>query len=306
MGASMDYQRQPAETGVVARDYYSLTSDKVWHVFAIGGLGISFLASLYCGFFSKMLPDFSAWTCSGFILIALLSAILITPRIFCIGFLVTLLFQITAWRIAALNQVLAVEIVAGVTFILLLLQFLRCVQKDCQLQGSGSSGWLVTLLWQATFLRLVFGINEIGHANEKIFAGEASFHHMQSVFMGLGVHNSVLAGVMVIMAGLVEFGLAISVGLGLFARAGAVLGVVYFLIATVGFGGEWLNGYGWSNPGGGGWEYVMLILAYFGSVACVGAGKFSIDGWLLATGRIPRGLQWLITNASGRHTVEHG
>ncbi|WP_435637069.1 DoxX family protein [Carnimonas bestiolae] len=91
-----------------------------------------------------------------------------------------------------------------------------------------------------------------------------------------------LAAVMMIAAGIVEFSLAISVGLRLLTRAGGLLGVIYFLIATVVFGGEWSSGYRWNTPNGG-WEYVLLILVVFGSTAYVDAGKFSLDGWLDAT-----------------------
>jgi len=63
-----------------------------------------------------------------------------------------------------------------------------------------------------------------------------------------------------------------------FVVLGAALSLVYFLLATVGFGGEWTWGYAWGTAGGG-WEYVMLLLMVSGGVMMTGAGKFSLDGW---------------------------
>lgn len=282
--------------GSFASDYGVLKPTRFPNILVIVGIAATYVASIYCGWGDKTLPDFAAWTSTLCLLVSLLAAIFVTPRVYSMGFLISLLPFLIAWRVAAMNSATVLEWVASIAFILILLQFIDCVISDVKRSRWRAGAWFTTLLWQATIVRLYFGLNELGHSVEKIFAGRASYDNLVHLFQSLG---SSQAGVLVVIAGLIELGAAISIGLGLFARLGALCGMIYFLVATIGYGGEWGRGYAWATAGGGGWEYVMLILVYFGSVVMAGAGKFSIDGWLLNRGLLRGPLAYLASNCSG-------
>ncbi len=281
--------------GAYADDYRLLAPSVVPHWLATVAIGAALGAALYCSAIDHSLPDFAAWTSSVCLLLAVLSALLITPRIFAVGYLLSLAPFLLAWRIAAINGAQVLSYTAGVAVIVLLLQLVDCVVTDCRRNRHLPTAWFGTLLWQATVVRLCFGLNELCHSAEKIFAGLHSFHTLERAFQGLGFNQ--YAAVFVVLGGLTELASAISVGLGLFARLGAAFSLLYFLVATVGFGGEWTRGYAWGTPGGGGWEYVMLLLVVFGGVMMTGAGKFSLDGWLLSRNRLSRWAVRLCINA---------
>lgn len=283
--------------GAYATDYRTLKPSVVPQWLATVGIAAALVAALYCSFVDHSLPDFAAWSSTLWLVVALGSAVLITPRVFTVGFLISLLPFLIAWRVAAMNGAVVLEWVASIAFIPLVLQFIDVIRTDWQRNRNKSGAWLGTLVWQATLVRMVFGLNELCHSTEKIFAGMGSFHTLVHGFEGFGLGGA--AGLFVVVGGLTEFASAVSVGLGLFARLGAAVSLVYFLVATLGFGGEWTRGYAWATAGGGGWEYVMLLLAVFGSVLLTGAGKFSLDGWLLQRGLMPKLLVRLATNAQG-------
>lgn len=254
-------------------------------------IGMTLIASIYSSWISGQLPDFAAWSSTLSLVIALCSALFVSPRVFRVGYLISLLFFVIAWRVAAMNSVTLMEWVAGIAFLPFLAQFAEVIVRAWQRARLSGHVSATVLSWQMTTIRMVFGLNELGHATEKIFAGEASFHTLVKGFQGFGLGHA--AALFVIVGGLTEFASAVSVGLGFFARLGALMSVVYFLVATVGFGHEWTRGYEWSTNGGGGWEYVMLILVVFSAVLLGGAGKFSIDSWLLQRGLIPKKLTWV-------------
>lgn len=283
------------QIGVSADDYQQLKPARVPPWLATLAIAATFCAGLYCSFIEQSLPDFAAWAASACLLLALLSSLLITPRVFAVGFLLSLAPFLLAWRIAAINGAQVLMCTAGMAVIVIALQLADCIVTDCRRHRQLPTGWLVTLLWQATVVRLCFGLNELCHSAEKIFAGLDSFHTLEKAFQGLGFNQ--YAAVFVVLGGLTELASAISVGLGLFARLGAAVSLVYFLVATVGFGGEWTRGYAWGTAGGGGWEYVMLLLVVFGGVMMTGAGKFSLDGWLLQRTRLPGWMVGLCTRA---------
>ncbi|EIK96158.1 DoxD-like family protein [Pseudomonas sp. M47T1] len=284
--------------GAYATDYRLLRPTRLPQWPAVIGIAATLIVTLYCSLVTHSLPDFAAWSSSLWLVVALASAVFITPRLFTVGFLVSLLPFLIAWRVAAMNGAMPVLWVASFTAVVLVLQFIDCAASDWQRHRGRPEAWLNTLLWQATIVRLCFGLNELCHSSEKIFAGLGSFHTLEHGFQGLGIAHG--AALFVVLGGLIELASAISVGQGLFARLGALLSLVYFLVATLGFGGEWTRGYAWATPGGGGWEYVMLLLVVFGGVWVTGAGKFSIDGWLLRQAIVPGWLQVLCTNAEGR------
>ncbi|MBK4992211.1 DoxX family protein [Pseudomonas sp. S37] len=287
--------------GAYANDYGLLKPSRMPNTLSVAGLAATLVAALYCGWGNHSLPDFAAWSSTLWMCVALFSAALITPRTFAPGFLMSLLPFLIAWRVAAMNDALVMVWVASIAAVPLLLQFADCVLSDLRRDRNKPGAWLGLLLWQATIVRMYFGLNELCHSSEKIFAGLGWFHRLETGFQGFGLGE--VAAYFVVLGGLIEFASAVSVGLGLFARLGALVSLVYFLVATVGFGGEWSRGYAWASAGGGGWEYVMLLMVVFAGVMVTGAGKFSLDGWLLRRGWMPRQLRWLAFNETGaRHT----
>lgn len=283
--------------GASASDYAQLKPSTMPHSVSLVGLTATLLAAVYCGWGNHALPDFAAWSSTLWMGVALLSAVLITPRVFAPGYLLTLSAFLLAWRVAAMNDAQVMVWVASIAAIPIFLQFVDCALSDLRRDRSKPGAWLGTLLWQATLVRMYFGLNELCHSAEKIFAGMGWFHKLEAGFQGFGLGE--MAAAFVILGGLIEFASAVSVGLGLFARLGAFFSLIYFLVATVGFGGEWSRGYAWASPGGGGWEYVMLLMIVFGGVMMTGAGKFSLDGWLLHRRLIPRRLVPLAVNSQG-------
>jgi len=290
-------QRLDTVEGASASDYGTLKPSMMPQSLSVTGLAATLLAALYCGWGSHTLPDFAAWSSTLWMCVALLSAVLITPRVFAPGYLLSLLPFLIAWRVAVMNDAQVMVWVASIAAIPMFLQFVDCALSDLRRDRSKPGAWLGTLLWQATLVRMYFGLNELCHSAEKIFAGMGWFHKLEAGFQGFGLGE--LAAAFVVLGGLIEFASAVSVGLGLFARLGAFVSLIYFLVATVGFGGEWSRGYAWASPGGGGWEYVMLLMVVFAGVMMTGAGKFSLDGWLLRRGLIPRRLVPLAVNRQG-------
>ncbi len=254
---------------------------------------ITFLVAIYSGFMSGQLPDFAAWTATLLLLLSFIICVAVTPRNFCVGFLISLLPFMLAWRVAAMNGAFTLMVISTIAFIVILVQFFDSMRNDWL--HDTRDGWLGNVVWQSTLVRIVFGLNELGHTSEKIWAGETSYHHLVSVFSSLGAVHFTAA--FVILAGLFELAMAIGLTFGFLTRLSGFVGVVYLLVATLFFGHEWVHGYAWNA---GGWEYVVLVLTVFFSVMFSGAGKFSIDGWLISRGRMPKALLPLCVTKSGR------
>lgn len=283
--------------GAHASDYGTLKPSAVPHSLSVAGLLATLLAAVYCGWGNYTLPDFAAWSSTLWMGVAVLSAVLVTPRVFATGYLLSLLPFLIAWRVAAMNDARVMVWVASIAAIPVFLQFVDCALSDLRRDKGKPGAWLGTLLWQATLMRMYFGLNELCHSSEKIFAGMGWFNTLEAGFQGFGLGE--LAAAFVILGGLIEFASALSVGLGFFARLGGLVSLIYFLVATIGFGGEWSRGYAWASPGGGGWEYVMLLIVVFAGVMMTGAGKFSLDGWLLQRRLLPRWMVPLAVNKAG-------
>lgn len=288
---------RPVVDGASATNYQSLKPGMVDNRFSVLALAICFVSSVYCGWMQQSIPDLAAWFCSIWLLLSLAAAVLITPRLFTVGYLISLLSFLIAWRIAAINGAQLQMIISGLCAIPLFFQFVDCVANDLRSEHRKSGAWLASLVWQFTVVRMCFGLNELCHATEKLFGGFSSFHHMEKGFQAVGLVEG--AAFFVVLGGLIELASAISVGLGVFARLGALMSTLYFLVATIGFGGEWTRGYAWASAGGGGWEYVMLLLVVFGGVMATGAGKFSVDGWLLSKAWFPRWLKAACVSKQG-------
>ncbi|WP_213880192.1 DoxX family protein [Pseudomonas sp. dw_358] len=287
--------------GPFARDYRILQPTVMPQWLAVLAIAAALAASLYCSLVDNSLPDFAAWSSTLWLVVSLASALWITPRAFTPGFLISLLPYLIAWRVAAMNDAPVLMWVASLGAVVLALQLFDCIASDWRRNRDRPGAWLGTMLWQMTLVRMYFGLNELGHATEKIFAGLGSFHTLVHGFEGFGLTHT--APLFVVLGGLTELASAIGVGLGLLARLGGFVSLGYFLVATLGFGGEWGRGYAWATAGGGGWEYVMLVVVVFASVMMTGAGKFSLDGWLLQRKLLPQWMTVLAVNAEGLRTA---
>ncbi|QHI95142.1 DoxX family membrane protein [Aristophania vespae] len=226
------------------------------------------------------LPDWSKWTASALMFVALFFNGFIMSRALRPGYLISMLCFVTAWRVAAMNDVTLLEQVCFVTFLVMIMQFVEIV--ICHWKKNGIFGFIEALMWQLAVTRIYFGMNEIGHATEKVFAGQVSYENLVHIFTVLGTP---MPGIAVISGGVIEFALAFGVGCGFLTRLSAMGGIIYFLVATVGFGGEWMHGYSWV---GGGWEYIALLIVFYGSLFFTGAGQFSLDAWLIERGFMPK------------------
>lgn len=284
------------------------------------GLGVTFLVGLYTVFIAHQIHDFgAAWTVV-LLALALAISIWVTPRHFTVGFLTSLLPFLIVWRIAQMAggtdvpndaggadwtitgpRPWALMIVCAVALVPFVLQFFAVWRND--LRHRTENVWLLNLVWGFTLVRIYFGFNELGHATEKIFAGYDSWAHMTNqVFGPMGkaavAPFSLLGsapGFFVVLAGIIEISVGLGVGFGLMTRLAGAGGVAYLLLATLAYGGEWWNGYGWA---GAGWEYPMLLIVFFGSFVLTGAGPFSLDHWLLANGRMPHWMRGISVTRS--------
>ncbi len=143
-------------------------------------IALTLLIAIYCGFVTKQLPDFSAYTTVLLLLLSLIISIWITPKNFTVGFLTSLLPYMIGWRIGAMLNITIIMTVAPFAFAAFVGQFIDCVHNDWVHEET--DGWLGNMQWQMTLVRLYFGFNWTGHFTEKLFAGTGSFNHLVQVF----------------------------------------------------------------------------------------------------------------------------
>lgn len=266
--------------------YQEMRPNRVPTIFAAFLCLLCFFVSLYVGFVKGQLPSWSIWTTPLMLALATSACLFIMPKNFTLGFLFATLPFMIAWRIGAMNDSWSLMTICTITFLIFLLQFLDCAYTMLE---RSDARWNELAEWQLTFLRLYFGYDMVGHFTEKLFAGYGSYLHMTGVFSTKYVIS--LPPIFVVMGGLCELAVAIGIGMGFLTRLTAVVGALYYLVASL-IGSHFLMGYTW-NAGEGGWEYCMLMMVFFISFAFVGASKFSIDGWLLRKGWIPQRLRCL-------------
>ncbi|MFW7268306.1 DoxX family protein [Gluconacetobacter sp. Hr-1-5] len=246
----------------------------------------------YSSFVDPVIPDFARLSTIGLDGLALLIAVLVMPGHFVAGFLGSLLPFLISWRVAAIHGSVPGMASSTIAFLVYLVLYADCAVHDwraCRVSGGGGH-----LQWQIATIRIYFGFDMVGHFAEKLFAGFHSFHHMAQLFIGFGLPSGGLA---VIAAGLCELAIAIGVGMGVLTRAAGIGGAVYYLIANQ-YGRHFGDGFTWNNAPVGGWEYPMLMIVLFASFSIAGAGKFSIDGWMIAHGWMPRVLRPLCVSAT--------
>lgn len=245
---------------------------------------ILFIGILYTTCIIHQFPNYSAywsvfWSCT-----TLVTSYFIRDKKQYVLFLISLFALIIVWRIAAMHNVLLIMILSAFSFLTFLLWFACYITSSIKNDGNNTGGR--EFQWQITILRMYFGLDMLGHCTEKLFAGSASYIALVNNFDALGV--GALSYVFVIIAGLCEFAIGIGIGLGFLTRAAAFGASVYFLIATI-IGHHFYYGFIWANKGGG-WEYPMLMIVFYFSFIFSGAGKFSIDHWLISNNYIPKRL----------------
>ncbi|WP_337065214.1 DoxX family protein [Rouxiella badensis] len=245
---------------------------------------INLAVTLYYGVYLGGLHDTSNFFSIIICILGAVTSALVIPVNFSVGFLISSFLLLIHWRIAAMAEVTPIIIISSMMGVLYLLLFLDCMRKNWLLPEN--QGRLSGLEWQATTVRIYFAFDMVGHFTEKLFAGTASFYHMGDIFRGFGVGHPQL---MVIIGGCCEIGIAIGIGMGFLTRLAAVGGMLYFMIANH-FGDHFAYGFTWSNEPGGGWEYPMLMAIFYLSFALSGAGKFSIDNWLIERKILPNAI----------------
>ncbi len=256
---------------------------------------LTLCAAAWAAFAAQLLPDFARYTTVLLLLVSFLVNVLVTPKNFCIGFLISLYCYLIGWRIGVMLNVPIIMYVAPLAFIVFVIQFFDCIHNDWTQYKA--DGWFGNMQWQMTFVRIYFGYNWVGHFTEKLFAGEASFHHLEQVFFNYGLTSH--TAFFVVLGGLTEFAVGLGVGMGLFTRLAGFGGLAYVLVANA-FGGHMANGYTWNSKPNGGWEYILLLVVFFASFMLSGGGKFSIDRWLISKGRMPKFLLPLCLTKAGR------
>ncbi|AIL66030.1 DoxX membrane protein [Rickettsiales bacterium Ac37b] len=250
------------------------------------GLLILVCCVLHAIFIDKKIPDYAAFFSLFFILLAFLVHYFVIPKDFTIGYLISCFAFLIMWRISAMHSVTTVSIPSIFIFIAFLCQIADYIYNDLKYPSEGYlvKIWHNKLLWQMTLLRMYFGFDMVGHFTEKLFAGRASYYHLINVFIQLGVTFN--TDLIVLLAGLCELAIAIGIGLGIITRLAALGAALYFLIATI-LGHHFLDGFTWVNPGGG-WEYPMLMIVFYVSFILAGAGKFSVDSYMVRKKLIPK------------------
>lgn len=227
---------------------------------------------------SALIPSFAKIFMIFWLGLSIILSLVVVPRNFVIGFLSGLAAMLIGWRIAGIYGVGLVTYPLLAAFLAFSAQFIDCIRRDYR----SPEPKLTLPEWQLTFLRIYIGFDLVPHFTEKLFAGIPSFEADVSKFAGFGMSSP---DMFVLVGGLCEFGIMVGFGLGLFTRLAGLCATLYFLIATI-IGGHFLNGFIWASSGGG-WEYSALTMAVFMSYVLLGSGRFSFDGELIATGRLP-------------------
>jgi putative oxidoreductase len=221
-----------------------------------------------------------------FIIMSLCLAILfnlIMYRYVVTGFLFTAFFALLSARIAALGEFYQYSaVLVGALLIMLLFYKVYSSQSISKNYFSLSDSILI-------FLRMYVGFNFIPHFAEKLFAGGIPRMGDVQAFIHLGLPYPEL---FVIFAGICELVAAVSIGLGLFTRAGSLFAIVYLMIATY-LGHHFSLGFIWATPGGG-WEYPVVWMMLIVLIAITGANKFSLDSQLMEKYNLSKSIKWLM------------
>jgi len=231
----------------------------------------------------------------GFFLLAFsfmsLVALLLSHRSFMVFFLVSTFFAIATWRLAALAHFWLSAWIFTIIIILKLLSYIYLAYCSVRsFKGADLTRHRINSYeWQLLFIRLFIGFDMIPHFCEKLFAGTTIRNVDVTAFANLHVPH---AGLMVLIAGLIELGGAFSISCGFMTRIGSIGLAIYLLVATY-LGGHFDDSFIWASKGGG-WEYPVLWTTLILSFAVFGGGGFSIDRWLKDHWNIPMWIRFLM------------
>lgn len=124
--------------------------------------------------------------------------------------------------------------------------------------------------WTYPLVRFTAGALLIVHGYVKLFLGGAPFI-ADKILPNLGFHPPI---VWAYFLGVLELVGGAMIALGLLTRLIAFMLVIEFLIIT--FGWNYRFGFSFTNPGGG-YEYPLLWLIVFITIAIRGGGRNSLD-----------------------------
>ncbi len=228
--------------------------------------------------------------------LAFLSVVIIVPKNFTLGFLCLLLCQLIAWRITSLYYAYLLSWPLAAAFFINLFWFLSTIQRNSfETAGRGLTLWQ----WQLTFFRILVGFIMVPHFTDKLFAGSLPYMEHLEFFSLLGFQNP---GMIIDGAGLIEFGIAIGVGLGLLTRLSSFLAAGFIMFSST-VSGALDHGFV-SFATAVSWELPVILFASYLSFTTTGGGEFSLDGVLRRTGKMPGWIKLLMGNTGLAHN-EH-
>jgi putative oxidoreductase len=138
-------------------------------------------------------------------------------------------------------------------------------------------------------LRLALMLVFVAHGAHTLFGvfggpgvGPGGLDNMAAELAGHGLGPSFLLAV---MAGLIQFGGGLLLGVGYFARLAAWLLAGYVLAGAWSMHVEWGFFLNWTGEGsrGHGLEYSLVLLGGLACVGLCGPGGWSVDGWRMAS-----------------------
>jgi len=127
--------------------------------------------------------------------------------------------------------------------------------------------------WAYPLVRVAASAILMVHGYVKLFLGGTAFV-ADKILPNLGFYPPLFWAYFL---GILELVGGALIAIGLLTRPIAFLLVIEFLIIT--FGWNFRFGFGFTNPGGG-YEYPLLWLIVFVSIAVRGGGRHSLDRWI--------------------------
>ena len=211
---------------------------------------------------------------------------------FSLIFLLSTFTMIASWRISVLANMPVVSYIFLVMLAAKLLNYLVTAYrdiKDSRQTADKKIHHIAAFEWQLLFIRMAIGFDLVPHFCEKLFSGPAARVLDVQAFTKLGVSH---AAVFVLIAGLIEFGGALSLSCGFLTRVGSIGLFVYLMVASY-LGQHFSLGFIWASPGGG-WEFPVLWSVLVISFAVFGSATFSVDGYLTDSYKLPQWIKFLM------------
>lgn len=155
------------------------------------------------------------------------------------------------------------SIVSVIVFIIYFIGY--CIENVKNKQGSTNDMLILAI-------RIYVSLMLITHGSGHVLLGPVYFTKYSEYFASL---HFPVPSAMLVLAGVIELGVALFLSLGLLSRYAALVGTIY-MVSTIYFGGHFLNGYVWVIKGGG-WQFGSLWSALLFVYVIAGGGRFSLD-----------------------------